>query len=311
MPGAYAHITLVNLAKEPRRLEKAGIKPQAIAALLDYFRFCELGAVSPDYPYLDILRRESAPWADLMHYEKTGDMIRHGIEIVRDLSGVDQAKTLTWLMGYAAHVTADVTIHPIVELKVGKYAENQKGHRICEMHQDAYIFQRLNLGEVGLSEHLESGIWGCCDPAGSGRLDGTVVSAWEGMLKHCHPKAFAKKPPNLHNWHTSFKHVVDKVEEGNRLAPFARHVAVNCGMTYPDKTGIDRQYIENLATPAGAMHYDAIFDTALGNVVAMWRVIVDGVFEGSKAYNTTFGSWDLDTGRLPSGQYVFWVGARQ
>jgi len=51
-------------------------------------------------------------------------------------------------------VVADVTIHPILELKVGSYAEHKMGHRTCEMHQDAYIFQRLNLGDVGLSEHL-------------------------------------------------------------------------------------------------------------------------------------------------------------
>jgi hypothetical protein len=80
MPGAYAHLTMVNLAKEPGRLEKQGFPPEAIVPVLDYFRFCELGAVSPDYPYLDIAHSSAGEWADRMHYQKTGDMIKAGVE---------------------------------------------------------------------------------------------------------------------------------------------------------------------------------------------------------------------------------------
>ena len=90
MPGAYAHITLVNLNREPARLESRGFSSEAIVSLLDYFRFCELGAVSPDYPYLDITRPDSCHWADRMHYEKTGDMIKTGINLVRKLDGIRQ-----------------------------------------------------------------------------------------------------------------------------------------------------------------------------------------------------------------------------
>ena len=48
MPGAYAHITLVNLLKETRRLQAFNIPTEIATALLDYFKFVELGAVSPD-----------------------------------------------------------------------------------------------------------------------------------------------------------------------------------------------------------------------------------------------------------------------
>ena len=42
MPGAYAHITLVNILKETERLEGiAGFPVEAITAVLDYFKFCE------------------------------------------------------------------------------------------------------------------------------------------------------------------------------------------------------------------------------------------------------------------------------
>jgi hypothetical protein len=62
MPGACAYLTLVNLIREPARLESYGLNPEAIISILDYFRFCEPGAVSPDYPYLDILHHDAAPW---------------------------------------------------------------------------------------------------------------------------------------------------------------------------------------------------------------------------------------------------------
>ena len=40
MPGAYAHITLVNVLKEPRRLEAIpGFPAEAMPAVLDYFKY--------------------------------------------------------------------------------------------------------------------------------------------------------------------------------------------------------------------------------------------------------------------------------
>lgn len=85
MPGAYAHITLVNLAKEPERLKAAGVPVGAVQAILSHFRFCELGAVSPDYPYLHLRNAQSKRWADLLHAERTGKPIRLGIGLAREL----------------------------------------------------------------------------------------------------------------------------------------------------------------------------------------------------------------------------------
>ncbi len=93
MPGAYAHLTLVNLIREPTRLEIRGLTPEAIVPILDYFRFCELGAVSPDYPYLNLAHPDACQWADRMYYEKTGDMIKAGIDLVKKLNGASQQKT--------------------------------------------------------------------------------------------------------------------------------------------------------------------------------------------------------------------------
>ncbi|MDE2367061.1 MAG: zinc dependent phospholipase C family protein [Betaproteobacteria bacterium] len=307
MPGAYAHLTLVNLIREPARLESRGFTSEAIVSLLDYFRFCELGAVSPDYPYLDFVHPDACHWADRMHYQKTGDMIKEGIDRTKKLDGASQQKTFAWLLGYASHVVTDVTIHPVVELKVGEYQKNKDRHRICEMHQDAYIFQRLNLGEVGLAEHLDSGIWGCCDKPDSGKLDPAIVNTWQSMLEACYSQPYQASPPLINDWHGSFRFVVDKAEEGYRLPPFARHVAVNIGLTYPAVADLDNQYLQGLATPLGVMNYDQIFDRAMSNVLAVWSSIADAVFKDGSTYLIAINNWNLDTGKDDSGTYAYWA----
>ena len=68
MPGAFAHITPVNMLKETRRLDAlSGFPDVAKTAVPKYFKYCELGAVSPDYPYLAIGDKGVAKWADDMH----------------------------------------------------------------------------------------------------------------------------------------------------------------------------------------------------------------------------------------------------
>lgn len=307
MPGAYAHITLVNEMRATSHLESLpGFSDEAITSVLDYFKFCELGVVSPDYPYLTIGDSGATSWADLMHYTHTGQMIQAGIKFVKLLDGPEKHKAFAWLLGYSAHVATDVTIHPVVELIVGPYAQNKTAHRICEMHQDAYIFQRLDVGEVGLSEHLDSGISACSQP-GSTQMDHTISSLWSAMLNTVHPIQFKLNKPNIDKWHQRFKLMVDEIgEEGNRLMPIARHVAVNCGLTYPAVSEIDAQYIKSLKVPTGHMDYDQIFEKAILNVGAIWSLVAKGVFAGDEEYLSKFGEWNLDTGRDENGQLVFW-----
>jgi Zinc dependent phospholipase C len=307
MPGAFAHITLVNELKEPRRLEAiAGFPVQAITSVLDFFKFCELGAVSPDYPYLAVGDGEAAVWADLMHYTNTGDMLKAGIGVVRQLQGDAQRKAFAWLLGYAAHVATDVTIHPVVELKVGPYAQNKKDHRVCEMHQDAYIFQRLNLGRIGLSEHLDSGIWACCE-ANSELLDSAISRTWQSMLNTVHPDKFKSNPPDIQKWHQKFKKMVDKIgEEGDKLLPISRHIALDCGLTYPSIKQIQKQYIKALKVPFGSMDYDDIFNKAIASVSQIWALVAKGVFANDQAYMTQIGNWNLDTGKDEAGSFIFW-----
>jgi hypothetical protein len=308
MPGAYAHLTLVGLLADSQSLEKVPDFPiEAIKAILKYVQFTDLGAVSPDYPYLKLGSADDNKWADRMHHDKTGDMIKTGIELVRQMQGEARAKTFVWLLGYAAHVGTDVTIHPIVQRKVGPYLGNEKAHRVCELHQDAYIFQRLNLGHVGAAEYLTSGIWRCGATQDSGTLDPAVVTIWDGMFRACYPEAYQAGKPRINEWHRAFRTVVNIAEESAALPAFARHLGVGAGFTYPLVAEIDKKnYIDHLDTPVGKLHYDQIFDRALNNVLMLWSLIAAAVFNGDTAYQKKIGNWDLDTGEDADKKLVFW-----
>lgn len=307
MPGAFAHITLVNMLREPQRLEAIPDFPkQIIPGLLKNFKYCELGAVSPDYPYLAVADKKSAPWADLMHYTNSGEMIHSGVAYIKSMKdGLPKRKVTAWLFGYAAHMVTDVTIHPIVELKVGPYAQNKTAHRSCEMHQDSYIFQRLNLGKVGISEHFESGIRKC---GKNGSLDSNISSIWTNMLNTVYPNDYKANPPNINKWHGAFDLMVNKIgEEGYKLVPLARHVSVDCGLTYPDPSEIDNQYIVALKTPDGPMHYNAIFDKAVINVGNTWADIARAIVADDNSYKVAIGNWNFDTGRDQNEKLVYWA----
>ncbi|QTA83681.1 Phospholipase domain-containing protein [Desulfonema limicola] len=308
MSGAYTHITVENFLKEPMRLEAIeGFPEDGIITVLDYFKFCELGAVSPDYPYLALDDLGAAEWADSMHYTRTGQMIHEGIRFLRETEGEAKQKGLAWLLGYSAHVATDMTIHPVVQMKVGPYHENKSGHRTCEMNQDSYIFQRLNLGGIGLSDHLSSGIGLCSDPDNPDILDLDVHDLWEKMLQQVYPDDFEQNPPDIHKWHIRFNAIVSTIASaGNILMPLARHVAAEKGLVYPLKDEIDMQYIEDLPSPESPIHFDDLFDRALKNVEWMWSLVTRGVLENDDECFEKVTNWNLDTGRDENDQLIFW-----
>lgn len=67
MPGAYAHIAVVNAAQ--KWSDTVGLRKVTSRNLARDLKYLEFGAVSPDYPYL-ALKSGQAAWADNMHYTK-------------------------------------------------------------------------------------------------------------------------------------------------------------------------------------------------------------------------------------------------
>jgi hypothetical protein len=309
MAGPYAHITLVNQLRDSGDLDSLFSEtPAALAALWEFFPYCELGSVSPDYPNLASDAERAGEWADAMHYRRTGEMVRLGIEQVRAYRGDGKGKLLAWLLGYSAHVVADATIHPIVRCKVGDYFENKRQHRVCEVNQDAHIFRRMGVGEIGASACLNGRLTACGSPIHRGLLDPDIAHLWDAMLHGVHPELYAANPPDIHAWQEGFCAMVAAGRSaGLHLFPLARVIATRNDLSYPAHEGADRESIDQLTVPAGAtLGYDAIFDKAMGHVAAVWGVVARGVLTDDAEYRSLLREWNLDTGEDENGRMVFW-----
>lgn len=311
MPGPYAHITMLYELMRSARL-KSIFSPLSgfDAALEKYFHYCTLGAVSPDYPNLARGDINASQWADAMHCTRACEMAESGIRRVRGAKGAARGKQLAWLLGYCAHVAADVTIHPVVQAKVGVYAENQRQHRICEMNQDSYIYRRMNLGEIGESDTLALTVAQCSNTDDRSRLDRDIVILWEGMFADVHPELFEAHPPDCSSWHREFVAMVAACGAGaERLFPLAGVIAARTGLAYPAYKSVDRQFVAEQMVPSEwpfHLHYDDIFDLAACNVTTVWRQVEHAVCADDATYLSRFGDWNLDTGRDEHGRLVFW-----
>ena len=317
MPGSYAHITMVRQASERRYLSKIpGFPNEAIKAAGLQAKFMELGCISPDYPYLDITSGDSKKWADEMHYTHTCMAIYIGTEFVRKLSsGIEKDKCLAWLMGYTAHVIGDMCIHPVVELKVGPYKDNQTNHRRCEMHQDAYIFRRLGTGMPNIAGHIRANIFQCGTLEDPGTLDRDIKNLWEALLKQVYPKLFEDDPPDINKWHRKCYNILEKLlPTSSRMVGFARHVCDGLGFSYPTPEEIEDQYLKDLIAPSPKgikrhMDYDDIFDWTIGCVREVWLKVARYALDLGEDINFRNEEWNLDTGRNELDQQakiVFW-----
>jgi len=311
MPGPYAHITLLHELMRPGTPESVFSPSSGYAASLStYFPYCALGAVSPDYPNLARNDRTASRWADAMHCTRACGMITSGIRRVRASRGPVRDKQLAWLLGYCAHVATDVTIHPAVQAKVGVYAENQRHHRICEMNQDSYIYRRMNLGEAGVSDSFARTVAQCSSASDRTQLDCDIVTLWEGMLNDVHPEMYGANQPDSASWHREFIAAVDRDIAGAvNLFPLAGVIAEKMKLAYPAYDAVDRQYIDGQKFSSETwhqLHYDRIFDHAVKNTAAIWRLVERAVCDENAPNLPVFGDWNLDTGLDELGRLVFW-----
>lgn len=305
MPGAYAHLSIVNDAQ--KRAGAAGLRKDTLVSLGLHLKFLELGSVSPDYPYLS-LKREQKRWADAMHYTRNATLLRTGVAAVNRLPAELKEKATAWLLGFAAHMTTDMTIHPVVEMRVGPYALNQGEHRRCEMHQDAFIFPRvMNVGDTGLCEHLSSGIATCHADSDEDVFDPAVQKIWLAMLGAAYPAEMVQAQPAPSSWHCGFRDILSTMAGVNHLFPFARHVSADLNLSYPTAKDIDPSFIRQLHTPEGPLDYEAIYERARTNVLTVWKVLDEALVTGRSEALDRLHDWNLDTGRsVQTGQLVFW-----
>lgn len=321
MAGTFAHLTLVDkLCQDGDALDGIGTLTPAMKVALKTCRpFCELGAISPDAPYLQILSGDAARWANVMHYWKTADFVRHAIPLVfnMDYRFTDSQKCLAWLFGYAAHLVTDLTIHPVVKVRVGSYDQNKRMHRICEINQDVYIFHQQGFGDITAAEYIDGcGIRSCADPADGGRLDAAVRELWSMCLSRHLPDGISMQSklmapehePDPDAWFAHFVQLLDKFVEDGGLSPLLfRNISEAVGVVYPKRSKVEMKYIRNLEIPGEGepTNYDYIFDRTRQNVISTWRELGSALDTGDKDL-FRLANGNLDTGRNDSNRLIFW-----
>ena len=316
MPGAYTHITHVRLLTAGIELKKIKLPKDARTALLEYPEFCRMGSISPDYPYFNLVggSGDAEHLANAMHHKYgtlTQQNILHvGVEYLRGLTGDDKNKGVSWFLGYASHIVADVTCHPVTNLLVGDYeADNQKAHRASELHQDVYVYSTRLGGDVSKSEEIQNVIGTCTNPEDGKKIDSSVEKIWRHLLSESFPEIVRKFAVDINGWHRAAQVFLEDVAEELAAIP-SRHVRKfvgDMGIAYPLFHELDKaKYIDTLMTPKGMRSYDQIFDRTQGNIKKVWRLLSDGIFNADDSYKDKIGLWNLDTGQKVTTEKVMW-----
>ncbi|MDC0609747.1 zinc dependent phospholipase C family protein [Vibrio sp.] len=305
MPGTFAYIAALHLATEPSKLAGLGSMPNEAKKILStYSRYAELGALSPDYPYLIFGDREQNRWAELMHSEKVGELIRSFIFHISSASTSEKNRCFAWLAGYVSHVITDITIHPVIERCVGRYSENKLNYRMCEIHQDTHLQHYLGLEEFEFLQRIKSDIVSCHEDKNPHLADDAIRNFWSMALTEVYSGYSAKSLPNINLWHKTF---VSKMDEFYSLVtdfPLAHHAVKKYGIIPPDKSELDGSFLTELKTPLGIMHYDEIFNRTVDNIQYYLTELAKVIF--SEGDDQIFLNWNLATGRCPDGTYTAW-----
>jgi hypothetical protein len=311
MAGTFTHWMVVESAMETY-MQKSNRHPY-FQKLLANNHFVMLGSESPDLPYLtDLLAGfiKEHSWADRMHYENTGQIIKVAVKNLNGVSDADQAVIIPWIAGYVTHLVTDAIIHPIVNAIVGPYIFNSTEHRHCEMTQDSILFHEIKNLEIGYAEY--SNLLNNCSPDGTG-LNATLVGFWKKCLQDNYPAAeahFDKIDPA--KWHKNFVSTISGVA---RPAAIFRHFGEEKNMVYKytnEITAQEREKFYNSARlPDGSTgnFKTAGFDKAVKKIVEIWDNLFQDI-QNKKPENCSnyIKNWNLDTG-VDEDQPWFWKGA--
>jgi hypothetical protein len=312
MAGQFAHICLVNKVCEPQGLDAVrNLMPSVRSALENYTPFCRLGAVSPDCPSV-VGSTDATGWNGVMHYVRPADFVRYGIAKLLEMP-FNKAETracIAWLFGYAAHLVADYTIHPIVMALVGPYSikKNRAGHRRCELDQDSHIFQALTGSEIIETDFLQfTGLAECGVKGNTRKLNPAIAELWAYCLRQ-YPRPETKKFVRLPNrsldpecWFATYINLMKNV------ATKKGGIVKFMGMAYQRSSQADLRYIEKLPVPNSSkrISYDDLFETTRKNIIETWSQMAEAL-QQETATPFLLANASLDDGKDESGNYIYW-----
>lgn len=303
MAGCYTHLTVVSKIIDRKVLTSIGFDKSLSKTLRKWSNYVKLGSISPDLPYLGLGKK----WADKFHYEKTSQIVREGLVSLfgKSIDDVHTQKQIAWLFGYASHLLTDLYIHPVVEKKVGPYAENATMHRKCEMNQDVWILDKEMHDKLGRCEIFDNTVKTCTETGAEGYfVDATISAFWEMLIKKVY---LPRRSPSPRIWYFCFVTLMDKFAENpNKHLPITRETLKNLHYGYPSKPDMD--YIDNLHRPAGE-HVDfyTVFNGAVEKAKEFWAQMAKAL-KSEDVSCFTLPDGNLDTGKLLSDSKtsIFW-----
>lgn len=303
MAGCYTHLTLVRKIIDRRVLKSIGTDAPLSKILRKWSNYALLGSVSPDLPYLGF----GKDWADRFHYEKTSQIVREGLVALFGKS-FDDARTqkqIAWLFGYAGHLVTDLYIHPVIEKKVGPYAENATEHRTCEMNQDVWILKKEMFNNVGRCEIFDNTIKTCTEKGAEGYfVDKAISTFWKTLIKNVYSPW---RSPSPRRWYFCFVTLMDKFAENpDKHLIITREALKNLQYGYPSEPNMD--YVENLHRPNGELvDFYTVFNEAEEKAKEVWAQMAKALStEDVSCFALPDGN--LDTGKLLSDPEtsIFW-----
>lgn len=303
MPSTFAHFVLVHEAATA--LTGRG---QCKIAIKKFFPFALLGANSPDFPLLDFpIMFLNKRWEELLHGPTAKSVIVPAIELLNSLTGDNRQRCLAWFCGYLSHMVGDATIHPVVNLRVGPYYEgNEVDHQTCEVHQDAHVFPRLEIGLIKKAEYIQNVVEVCSSPRNRLALHHEIFDFWESLTQRAFPN---EELPNFHRWFDSYTGIVDNLAEESDW-PVIRSGAAFFGkahLLHIDPAEKDLSFIEALPTPREkTISYDELFDMAIANTVEAWTALEKALTGNTALQHPLSAQWDLNTGMIDKDKYLYW-----
>lgn len=314
MPAGYAHIMISDEALEQIKNERF-MDPNLLGNLFEKSHFFQLGSVGPDYPYLDFLPPSQAQWADHMHYDHTGDIIKTmtGLALQTVEKGTDSDEFIipfSWLMGYISHVTADLVVHPVVKAIVGPYKGHEAAHRHCEMVQDAFIYNKIRNGAEIEHSQLIRVVQNSSDPDDDDKIHPILRTFWKEALRINFLADYSVSEPKVDRWHDQFEDWLGLATDPPKF--IGRILDRNHKFTYAKSTEIPPEerdkYVDNVPLPTGGHgEYERdVFRKAVRHVVEKWVSLSKGILKRDVSdFLISIQNCNLDEGTV-GNQLVYW-----